>query len=147
MNIVEKLDISSIKSIHKSIMSEGANSTYRVEPVYCVSRDNRKIVFTSPELIESKLDSLLGLFNTYLTEVKNTKDLSKVLGIFWVGFISIHPFSDGNGRTAKKIIKSYTGLASLNFLDQYLIEGNAKSDIQALSNQFYNQLSHIGEKV
>lgn len=75
---------------------------YRKGPVYIVSRPSNKILYTAPEAI--KVPRLMRSFCSWLEDEK-IKELSPVLisATAHHQFVTIHPFSDGNGRTARAL--------------------------------------------
>lgn len=73
---------------------------YRRSPVYIIQRPLNKIIYTAPDC--KKVSGLMNDLYVWL-EGEATKNLSPVItaAIIHHQFVTIHPFIDGNGRTAR----------------------------------------------
>lgn len=92
---------------------------YRTEPVYVVNREG-DIVFTPPpdNLVPAEIEDLLLWINN------SSHKLSAVIsaGIIHYEFVRIHPFIDGNGRTARALAALYLYMSGFDVdftLDEY----------------------------
>lgn len=76
---------------------------YRMEPVVVNDPRKRKIAYIPPnaEEIIPLMNELIG----YLEKEYNTIDPLILAGIFHKQFVVVHPFMDGNGRTARLVTK------------------------------------------
>jgi Fic family protein len=99
---ITELSRTDIFNIH-SIILQGIDSKnagkYRTVPVYVLLKDGSKHVFCDPLLIADEMDSF---FDWLLTE-KNEHPLI-VAAEAHTKFVNIHPFIDGNGRTARLLM-------------------------------------------
>ncbi|PKP56430.1 MAG: hypothetical protein CVT89_06235 [Candidatus Altiarchaeales archaeon HGW-Altiarchaeales-2] len=92
-----------IRDIHK-ILVEGVRGgsadpgNYRTIQNYIVNSRTREVIYTPPHAseVEKLMDELIDRIN-------GAKDISPVIvaGIAQFQFVHIHPFLDGNGRTAR----------------------------------------------
>jgi Fic/DOC family/Domain of unknown function (DUF4157) len=60
-----------------------------------------------PNIVGKKLADLINETNARLRDIKTAENNWKVIPIvarFYTDFISIHPFPDGNGRTARRVV-------------------------------------------
>jgi Fic family protein len=76
---------------------------YRVDPVIVNDPQKRKIAYIPPNS-----DEVMFLMNeliSYMEKEYNTIDPLILAGIFHKQFVVIHPFMDGNGRTARLVTK------------------------------------------
>ncbi|MDH4469141.1 MAG: Fic family protein [Bacteriovoracaceae bacterium] len=87
---------------HAEIFS--APSKIRTHRVICRTDQQRTFHFAEPEKIALLLESLEKKLTWKSSNLQNMADLADLLATFWFFMISIHPFSDGNGRTTQKII-------------------------------------------
>ena len=73
---------------------------YRTGPVYIIQRPLNKIIYTAPDF--KQVPDLMKDLYSWL-EAEATKTLSPVItaAITHHQFVTIHPFIDGNGRTAR----------------------------------------------
>lgn len=112
LNLVDRLHnskgtitIKEILDIHKSVINglidENKVGTFRKGPVYIVnisSEGREELVYTPPLFtqVEASLNDLIGWMN-----VKDEIHPIIKAGIFHYQFVSIHPFTDGNGRSTR----------------------------------------------
>ncbi|PKP61006.1 MAG: Fic family protein [Candidatus Altiarchaeales archaeon HGW-Altiarchaeales-1] len=92
-----------IRDIHK-ILVEGVRGgsadpgNYRTIQNYIVNSRTREVIYTPPHAseVEKLMDELIDWINS-------AKDISPIIvaGIAQFQFVHIHPFLDGNGRTAR----------------------------------------------
>jgi Fic family protein len=99
-----------------------------------------EIVYTPPEGSDSIRDKLHNL-EVYINEINTVDPLIK-LAVIHYQFESIHPFSDGNGRTGRIINILYLvqqGILDLPvlYLSQYIIQNK---------NEYYRLLRQVTEK-
>ena len=137
-----------IKSFYKEV-SQSSNDNYRNHEVNCLARDGSIIRFTPASLVNQQMDQLCRWLeiNEYPSESSHGK-LAEYLAIFWVTFISIHPFPDDNGKTALKIIKNVSFQKGFIFngedaIKSYLLQGNPNNDFIALSEIIADKLEPI----
>lgn len=76
---------------------------YRVDPVVVNDPIKRKIAYMPPNADDAKV--LMNDLTSYLEREYNNIDPLILAGIFHKQFVVIHPFMDGNGRTARLVTK------------------------------------------
>jgi Fic family protein len=113
------ITVDDILYIHKLTTSEllpdEKSGNWRTGPVYVVSYKDEKqtIKYTAPAAnkIMPSITQLLAWLNG------PAKQLSPVVvaAILHLEFVSIHPFSDGNGRTTRLLTLLYLGLRNYDF--------------------------------
>jgi len=99
-----------IKEIHAAIMYEEDDSkrreigNWKSVPNEIINYQNEKIDFILPSQVPDKIHSLLNDINAYLDAYFSGKakehPIAKIAQ-FHIDFLTIHPFYDGNGRTAR----------------------------------------------
>jgi Fic family protein len=92
-----------IKEIHKIIVKEVRGGSlepgkYRKIQNYIVNSLTGEIIYTPPQY--SKVPKLMGEFVKWLNKESNISPVL-IAGIGQYQFVNIHPFLDGNGRTAR----------------------------------------------
>lgn len=85
------------------LMEKKNIGNYRVDPVVVNDPRKRKIAYIPPNADE--VTSLMNELIAYLEKEYNTLDPLILAGIFHKQFVVIHPFMDGNGRTARLVTK------------------------------------------
>lgn len=96
--------------IHKKAIDTEGNETtriiqggkYKTQPNHVLTKTGETFYFASPEETPSKMHDLM---QWYETEKENKERNSIILAAeFHYKFIRIHPFDDGNGRTARLLM-------------------------------------------
>lgn len=100
-----------ILNIHKSVttglINENKVGVFRKGPVYIVNvlgTGHEELVYTPPE--HSKVEVLVNELLDWLNKADDIHPIIKA-GIFHYQYVSIHPFTDGNGRSARLLTLLY----------------------------------------
>lgn len=112
------LDI--ILSIHKQVLSKLASpyqvGHWRVEPVVVNNPRTGNTIYLPPDAPE--VEPLMQNLVTFVQTHQGAIDPLILAGIFHKQFVIIHPFMDGNGRTArlatKEVLLAQMGLDTFN---------------------------------
>lgn len=104
----------------QKIVTDGLIEKYRCghvrkEPVFVNDPKTRKTIYWPPD--HEEMPVLLEELTNYLEKNSRTVDPLILAGIFHKQFVIIHPFVDGNGRTARlltKILLAKMGLDTFN---------------------------------
>ncbi len=99
----------------------------RKEPVFVNNPKNREVVYLPPDH-QDVHDLLKDLFS-YLDKNKNKIDPLILAGIFHKQFVVIHPFVDGNGRTARLLTKVLLAQMKLNTFNLFSFENYYNKNI------------------
>ncbi len=99
-----------IKNIHSGIMFETEEDKkkqigkWKTIKNYLYNYRGERMDFTAPEDVAVEMNSLINWLNNALIALEKGKSKTHILEIaaeFHLRFVSIHPFYDGNGRTAR----------------------------------------------
>jgi Fic family protein len=106
-----RLSEARIKEIHKGIMHEENDAdkkkigVWKTVPNYIINYKKERFDFVSPADVPEKIHSLLDKTNASIDLIKqNKKGAPHPLDValqFHLDYVLIHPFYDGNGRTAR----------------------------------------------
>lgn len=119
-------EIKEILSIHKSVISglidENKVGVFRPGPVYIVNvlaDGNEELVYTPPKF--DKVDPLMNELMGWMNKKDEIHPIIKA-GIFHYQFVSIHPFTDGNGRSTRLLTLLYLYQAGYVFKKSLVLE-------------------------
>lgn len=94
------ITLNHIFAVHKAVIDglveRSKIGAFRVGPIYIANQE--KIVYTGPE--SNKLKKLTSDLCDWLVDKKDTHPVIRA-GLLHYQFVTIHPFTDGNGRTAR----------------------------------------------
>lgn len=106
-----RLSEARIRKIHKGIMHEDAEiekkkiGVWKLAPNYLYNYKGERFDFVAPDEVAEKMHILLNKTNAAIDSVqRNKKNAPHPLDIalqFHLDYVMIHPFYDGNGRTAR----------------------------------------------
>jgi len=127
----KEINIQDILKLHSfvadKLLPDSKVGKNRLGPIYIVDIINKKeiIRYTGPEAKE--IDIFLKDLLFWLKKVKGKLHPTLIAGILHYEFVSIHPFSDGNGRVTRLLVKLFLDLQDYDFrgtlvLDKYYLE-------------------------
>jgi Fic family protein len=113
-----------VLTIHALVM-EGLIERHRVgdfrrEPVFVNDPRTRKVVYLPPD--HTDVRTLVEDLVSFVTENKEAIDPLILAGIFHRQFVIIHPFIDGNGRTARLATKVLLARMDLDTFNLFSFE-------------------------
>ena len=141
-----ELNIELIKSIHISLMKNLINGEYvGIFREKNVCPKNSNMEYMSYNVINEKLEELIQFYNNTHCDNINEKIIKTI--IFFSEFLRIHPFIDGNGRTARILfnylisdITNYPiSLCKFSYRDEYIDMLERRS----YSLEYNNDLSYL----
>ena len=114
-----EIDSNIIASVHRNIIfnsidleKEGISEKFRTRtswagPTGC-HIENSRVIFLNHALIDSAMNIIVQDYNEFTFNINdwrnyNLENFFKFI-IFYRNFIGIHPFTDGNGRTARGLL-------------------------------------------
>lgn len=117
------MTLNHIFALHKAVIDglveRSKVGAFRSGPIYITNQEH--VVYTGPE--SNKFNKLMTDLCDWLTD---RKDIHPVIqaGLLHYQFVTIHPFSDGNGRTARLLTLLHLYQSGWNFrrslaLDEY----------------------------
>lgn len=131
--------------INQRVLNYSLPGGYRTDDVVCVARTGQKVRFAPHAVVPGSMELLINKFTTLLEESKDLEKFAYALSFFWLGFIAIHPFPNGNGRTGKEFLslmakEKNLSISSIADLDKILLTGNLNQDLPQLQHIFINSL-------
>jgi Fic family protein len=110
-----KLILKIQKMVTEKLLSKYQTGKLRQEPVFVNNPQTRQPIYFPPD--HKDVIGLIGELLQYVNTNKNKIDPLIIAGIFHKQFVIIHPFVDGNGRTARlatKVLLAGMGLNTFN---------------------------------
>jgi Fic family protein len=149
-----------IKEIHKAIMHEEDKEkqpligNWKITPNEIINYKDEKISFTLPSEVPDAMHQLLDKTNAELDAFFAQKESSHPLVIaaqFHIWYVTIHPFYDGNGRTARiltSLLLISCGLPPIVIKDKHKqAYYQLLADIQAYGGNEELFYAFIGERI
>lgn len=131
---IEKISVKEILKLHyfvaKDLLPKSKVGQFRQGPVYIVDIENNKEIIRYEGPSANKINLYLEDLLNWLEKKDEIHPIIKA-AIFHYEFVSIHPFSDGNGRVTRLLVKllllhlGYSFKESLS-LDHFYLENRLK---------------------
>ncbi|MFO7669757.1 MAG: Fic family protein [Bacteroidales bacterium] len=104
------LTLKNVQKVHgilsKNLLPKSQQGYIRNNPMFVInSADKIEYVATSPELVKTELVKLFADIDLLLKKELNPFEIFYYASLLHLVFVKIHPFQDGNGRTARLIEK------------------------------------------
>lgn len=146
-DFIEKneLTLDNVRKAHsilsKNLLPKSQQGLIRTNPMFVInSEDKIEYVAASPEIVSSELDKLFHDIDLLHRTDLNPYEIFYYSSLLHLVFVKIHPFQDGNGRTARLIEK------------WFLIEklGDKSNSVQLEKNyykklkDYYSNIKKIG---
>jgi len=105
-----RLTLENVQKTHsilsKSLLPKSQQGLIRNNPMFVINSDDKiEYVAASPQIVISDLDKLFHDINMLLDTDLNPFEIFYYASLLHLVFVKIHPFQDGNGRTARLIEK------------------------------------------
>lgn len=126
------------KTVTDGLVQSFDNGTLRTRPVFVNNPALRKTVYWPPDH-----DDVPGLINDLISFVTTNKDHLDPLilaGIVHKQFVIVHPFIDGNGRTARLLTKVLLADMGLNTFNLFSFENYYNQNV----SKYFEQVGVIG---
>lgn len=137
------ISIIDVKELHRIItdrlVSKNRNGKFRFNPVF-IENQNRQILYEGADvpIIQQEIGDLLA----WLQDHQFTLNPVLLAGILHLHFVAIHPFADGNGRTARALTSLFLALSQYDGDGSLVLDSYYASDRQA----YYNVLQLVNGK-
>lgn len=112
---------------------------YRKDPVVVNDPRKRKIAYIPPNA--SDVQILMSELTVYLEKEFNTTDPLILAGIFHKQFVVIHPFMDGNGRTARLVTKYLLARMGLDTFQLFSFENYYNQNV----TKYFSSVGVLGD--
>lgn len=142
INKKQVFDLPLILKIHKTIIQDLIENCrcgqLRQEPVFVNNPKTRQSVYLPPE--QSEVPKLMNDLFSYIRKNENIIDPLILAGFFHKQFVIIHPFIDGNGRTARLATKVLLAKMGLNTFNLFSFENYYNQNV----SKYFQEVGLLG---
>lgn len=126
------------KMVTEELMTKYNSGRLRTEPVFVNNPAVRQTVYWPPDHVDVPV--LMEDLFEYLKKNSKTIDPLILAGIFHKQFVIIHPFIDGNGRTARLSAKILLAKMGLNTFNLFSFENYYNQNV----SKYFDEVGMIG---
>ncbi|MCX6763734.1 MAG: Fic family protein [Candidatus Moranbacteria bacterium] len=126
------------KTIAQDLIEEYRCGQLRKEPVFVNNPKIRQTVYLPPDY--SDVQKLMNELLEYIRSQENKIDPLILAGIFHKQFVIIHPFIDGNGRTARMATKVLLAKMGLNTFNLFSFENYYNKNV----TKYFREVGLLG---
>ncbi len=126
------------KTITQDLIEKYRCGQLRKEPVFVNNPKLRQAVYLPPDYIEVAV--LMEELLAYVNKNENIIDSLILAGIFHKQFVIIHPFIDGNGRTARLSTKVLLAKMGLNTFNLFSFENYYNKNV----SKYFQEVGLLG---
>jgi len=101
----EKNLLKSHEILSKSLLIKSKRGKYRIEPVGVFGKSGIAYLAVEPDFVEKHMELFFDGLDTLLKENLTQEEVFYFASFIHLRFVHIHPFRDGNGRTARLLEK------------------------------------------
>lgn len=125
--------------VTKNLLLENEVGIMRKRPVFINNPFLRRTVYWPPN--HEDATSLMDELVTFIKDKRNNIDPIILAGIFHKQFILIHPFMDGNGRTARLVTKALLAKMGLNTFNLFSFENYYNQNV----SKYFEFVGEMGD--
>jgi Fic family protein len=93
-------------TLSKNLLPKNHQGTIRTNPMFVLNSDDRiEYAAANPEIVKDELEKLFSDIDILLNRTISIPETFYFATFIHLGFVKIHPFQDGNGRTARLLEK------------------------------------------
>lgn len=140
-----RLVLANVKKAHsilsQSLLPKGQQGLIRNNPMFVINSDDKiEYVAANPEKVKTELDKLFLDIELLINSELNPFEVFYYASLLHLVFVKIHPFQDGNGRTARLIEKWFL----LEKIGQKAIAVQLEKNYYKNLKEYYANIRKIG---
>lgn len=142
-----RLTLENIQKTHsilsKSMLPKSQQGLIRNNPMFVINSDDKiEYVAASPEIVKLELDKLFHDINLLRQIDLNPFEIFYYASLLHLIFVKIHPFQDGNGRTARLIEKWFL----IEMIGQKATSVQLEKNYYKRLKDYYSNIRKIGRE-
>jgi len=137
LELTEKNMLECHKILSKTLLIKSKRGKYREEPVGVFGKSGLMYLAVEPELVGKEMKTFFNDIAKLFSEELNEQEVFYHASLIHLKFVHIHPFMDGNGRTARLIEKWFIAEKLGNEFWRIASEEYYKNH----QNEYYNTIS------
>jgi Fic family protein len=126
------------KTVTQDLIEAHRCGKLREEPVFVNNPKTRQVAYLPPE--HAEVPMLMQNLLDYVLKNENKIDALILAGIFHKQFVVIHPFVDGNGRTARLAVKVLLAKMGLNTFNLFSFENYYNQNV----SKYFQEVGLLG---
>lgn len=140
-----KLNLKNVQKAHSILSSKllpkSQQGLIRTNPMFVINSDDKiEYVSANPEIVKSELDKLFDDIDELINTELNPFEIFYYASLIHLVFVKIHPFQDGNGRTARLMEKWFL----IEKIGQKAISVQLEKNYYMKINEYYSNLRKLG---
>jgi Fic family protein len=140
-----KLNLENVQKAHSILSSKllpkSQRGLIRTNPMFVINSDDRiEYVAANPEIVKKELKKLFDDIQVLLNLELNQFEIFYYAALLHLVFVKIHPFQDGNGRTARLIEKWFL----IEKIGQKAISIQLEKSYFKRLNDYYSNIKKLG---
>lgn len=140
-----RLTLQNVRKAHsilsKNLLPKSQQGLIRSNPMFVINSDDKiEYVAASPEIVQSELDKLFHDVDILHRTDLNPFEIFYYAALLHLVFVKIHPFQDGNGRTARLIEKWFL----IEKIGEKATSVQLEKNYYKRLNEYYSNIRKLG---
>lgn len=140
-----KLNLKNVQKAHSILSSKllpkSQQGFIRTNPMFVINSDDRiEYVAAIPQIVKSELEKLFDDIEELLKTKLNPFEVFYYASLIHLVFVKIHPFQDGNGRTARLMEKWFL----IEKIGQKAISVQLEKNYYRKIKDYYSNIKKLG---
>ena len=140
-----KLNLKNVQKAHSilslKLLPKSQQGLIRINPMFVInSHDQIEYAAASPEIVKKELEKLFDDIEVLINQELNSFEIFYYASFIHLVFVKIHPFLDGNGRTARLIEKWFL----IEKIGQEAISVQLEKNYYKKIKPYYSNLKKLG---
>lgn len=128
-----------VMEIHRCVLKGDFRAGHLRNVYVGTSYNNEAHLYPPPALVEPRLYSLCDAYNEVI--LRGATPTVKMVARFVFEFLSLHPFHDGNGRTARVLVAYCLGVFNVDDWVQVIVSARKSVDTTSLEKLLHESLT------